>query len=135
MGSEAQFPVPFIDVSGVAFGKDGGEGSRDDHQERWKNLCGKVREALECHGCFVLFSDKIPKKLREDMFIAMESLFQLPEDTKAKYANPRPYRSYLNNSPSIPLHESFGLDVDEPGFEAALSFTDLMWPDGNPSFR
>ncbi|KAJ4707964.1 2-oxoglutarate-dependent dioxygenase [Melia azedarach] len=117
MGSEAQ--MLHFDFSG------------DD--ERWKEMSAKIRDALETHGCFLVFYDKIPVRLREDMFMAMNTLFDLPEETKNKYVSPRPYRSYLGNSPIVPLHESFGID-NEPEIDAAQAFTNLMWPDGNPCF-
>ncbi|KAJ0090505.1 hypothetical protein Patl1_12817 [Pistacia atlantica] len=123
MGSEAQI-IPSINLSGEALDLDG---------ERYKVLCTKVREALENHGCFIAFYDKISKGLREDMFMGMMSLFDLPEETKKKYVDPRPYRSYLGKSKIIPLHESFGLD-NEAGDKMAQEFTHLMWPEGNPSF-
>ncbi|XP_022754182.1 probable 2-oxoglutarate-dependent dioxygenase AOP1 [Durio zibethinus] len=101
--------------------------------ESRKLLCNKVREACETHGCFLLTYDKIPTSLREDMLVAMKALFDLPEETKSKYQNPKPYRSYQGKCPVVPLQESFGID-DTPRLEAAKKFTHLMWPQGNPAF-
>ncbi|KAJ6743637.1 2-OXOGLUTARATE-DEPENDENT DIOXYGENASE AOP1-RELATED [Salix viminalis] len=67
------------------------------------------------------------------MFGAMKALFDLPEETKNKHVNPKPYRSYLGNCPVVPFHESFGVD-DAPTLDASQAFTTLMWPEGNPSF-
>ncbi|XVE63551.1 hypothetical protein DITRI_Ditri07aG0029300 [Diplodiscus trichospermus] len=113
--------------------------SREDLDERergsesWKLLCSKVREACERHGCFLLMYHKIPTSLREDMLVAMKALFDLPEETKSKYQNPKPYRSYQGKCPVVPLHESFGID-DAIRLEGAQEFTQLMWPQGNPAF-
>lgn len=101
--------------------------------ESWKQLCSKVRKACEIHGCFLLKYDKIPSSLREDMVVAMKALFDLPEETKNKYQNPKPYRSYQGKCPVVPLHESFGID-DATRLEGAQQFTHLMWPHGNPAF-
>jgi hypothetical protein len=67
------------------------------------------------------------------MFGAMKALFDLPEETKNRHVNPKPYRSYLGKCPVIPFHESFGVD-DAPTLDASQAFTTLMWPEGNPSF-
>ncbi|KAL5783188.1 hypothetical protein ACOSP7_008217 [Xanthoceras sorbifolium] len=132
MGSEAT-QIPHLDLSGevLDFCHDHQGGGGDG--EKWKALCGKVREALENHGCFLLFYDKIPMTLREEMFTVMKDLFDLPHETKNKYVNPRPYRSYVGKNSILPLHESFGVD-NEPGQDSAQAFADLMWPEGHPTF-
>ncbi|KAL9440134.1 hypothetical protein AB3S75_018903 [Citrus x aurantiifolia] len=125
---EVQDEIPFLDFSGEVLD--------DFTDERWREMCGQVRDALETHGFFVMYHDKIPKSLREDMFKAMNALFDLPEETKSKYASSKPYRSYMGESPAVPLHQSFGID-NEPGIDVdttAQAFTNLMWPQGNPSF-
>ncbi|XVE71618.1 hypothetical protein DITRI_Ditri10aG0165600 [Diplodiscus trichospermus] len=119
--------IPVLDISGED------DDDRERGNENWKLLCSKVREACESHGCFLLIYDKIPTSLREDMVVAIKALFDLPEETKSKYRNPKPYRSYLGKCPVVPLHESFGID-DANRFEAAQEFTQLMWPQGNPAF-
>ncbi|EOY31391.1 Oxoglutarate/iron-dependent dioxygenase - like 10 [Theobroma cacao] len=118
--------IPVLDFSGEHLDRERGG-------ECWELLCGKVREACETHGCFLLMYDKIPTSLREDMLVAMKALFDLPEETKSKYQNPKPYRSYQGKCPVVPLHESFGID-DATRLEAAQEFTQLMWPQGNPAF-
>ncbi|XP_071723489.1 probable 2-oxoglutarate-dependent dioxygenase AOP1 [Rutidosis leptorrhynchoides] len=114
--------VPILDFSSISF--DDEEFSRENAD----SLCRKVREACESHGCFIILYDNISKELREDMFVAMKSLFDLPEETKNKHQSPKPYRSYLGKCPYVPLYESFGIDT------AAQDFTNLMWPQGNPKF-
>ncbi|KAF2304536.1 hypothetical protein GH714_033096 [Hevea brasiliensis] len=44
------------------------------------------------------------------MFMGIKALFDLPQETKTKYVNPKPYRSYSGKSPVVPFYESFGLD-------------------------
>ncbi|KAM7256235.1 hypothetical protein ACFE04_011976 [Oxalis oulophora] len=107
--------------------------SFNENKSSIAEMSRKVREACENHGCFIILYDKISKELREDMFVAIKSLFDLPEETKNKYRNPKPYRSYLGKCPIVPLHESFGID-DAPSLKAAQAFTTLMWPEGNTSF-
>ncbi|XWS70831.1 hypothetical protein CRYUN_Cryun03dG0082500 [Craigia yunnanensis] len=119
--------IPVLDFSGEDLD------DRERGSESWNMLCSKVREASETHGCFLLMYDKIPTSLREDMLVAMKALFDLPEETKSRYQNPKPYRSYQGKCPIIPLHESFGID-DATRLEAAQEFTQLMWPQGNPAF-
>ncbi|KAL4297110.1 hypothetical protein GQ457_12G024660 [Hibiscus cannabinus] len=110
----------------------------DDGTERgnesWKLLCSKVREACQIHGCFLLTYDRIPASLRQHMLAAMKALFDLPEETKTKHQNPKPYLSYQGKCPVVPLHESFGIDDVATRLEAAREFTHHMWPQGNPPF-
>ncbi|KAK0577034.1 hypothetical protein LWI29_026966 [Acer saccharum] len=87
IGSEAA-QIPYIDFSSEVLdhfdhhdrefgGGGGGGGGGGDGGEKWKALCGEVREALENHGCFILFYDKIPMTLRREMFNVMKDLFDL----------------------------------------------------------
>ncbi|KAK9274122.1 hypothetical protein L1049_018936 [Liquidambar formosana] len=119
MGEAVQ--IPFLDIS------------REEGSEGWKALCTKVREICEMHGCFLIKYDKVPKSLHEDMSMAMKTLFDLPEETKKKYKDPRPYNSYENNYPKAPLLECFGID-DATMLDSAQAFTNLLWPEGNPNF-
>ncbi|XP_027357030.1 probable 2-oxoglutarate-dependent dioxygenase AOP1 [Abrus precatorius] len=123
MESESEMLIPCFD-----FRKALEEGS-----EEWKTMSKNVREACENHGCFLFMFDEIPKGLREQMFMGMRALFDLPEETKKKHTSPKPYRSYNGKNPIIPLCESFGID-DAPLPAMAEAFTNLMWPQGNPSF-
>lgn len=118
--------IPLLDFSMEPLGLEVGS-------ESWRELCTKVREACETHGCFLLTYEKIPENLREDMFMGIKSLFDLPQETKTKYVNPKPYRSYAGKNQLVPFYESLGLD--EPQKLAAVeAFTHLMWPEGNTSF-
>ncbi|XP_042484284.1 2-oxoglutarate-dependent dioxygenase AOP2-like [Macadamia integrifolia] len=102
--------------------------------EEWKELCRKVREAGEEYGCFMVSGhDGVPAELREEMFMAMKDLFDLPVETKMKNTSPQPYRGYVGNIDVIPLYESLGVE-DAPCLDSAETFTERMWPHGNPAF-
>ncbi|KAI7987101.1 hypothetical protein LOK49_LG13G02477 [Camellia lanceoleosa] len=66
------------------------------------------------------------------MFMGLESLFDLPQEIKDKYADPNQSDKYLSSSFN-PLHESFRIDC-APRLEEARAFTNIMWPHENPSF-
>jgi len=106
----------------------------EEGSEEWKEMSKKVREACENHGCFLLICDEIiPNTVCEEMFHSMKALFDLPEETKQQYVIPKPYRGYNGKNSLIPFCESFGID-DIPLSDKAETFTNLMWPQGNPSF-
>ncbi|CAJ1972130.1 unnamed protein product [Sphenostylis stenocarpa] len=122
MGCESLM-IPCLKLSGLE------EGS-----EEWREMSKKVRDGCESHGCFVMvYDNKVPKGLREDMFACIKELFDLPEETKRKETSKKPYRGYNCGCPVIPLSQSFGID-DAPLPQTALAFTNLMWPQGNPHF-
>ncbi|OIV97751.1 hypothetical protein TanjilG_12508 [Lupinus angustifolius] len=122
MGSDA----PYFDLRRDGFGIK--EGS-----EEWRDMCLKVREASETHGYFLLMCDEVSNDLREEMFNQINTLFDLPLQTKMKYKKPKLFRSYNRRSPITPFYEGFGIDDAHLDVEAE-SFTNLMWPEGNPKF-
>ncbi|CAL5205059.1 unnamed protein product [Lathyrus oleraceus] len=106
----------------------------EEGSEGWKEMSKKVREAFESHGAFLLRCDEIPNDLQKKMFTYMKSLFELPEETKLKFTGSRLARGYLGKSPSIPHSQSFGVeDAFKPN--TTQNFTNLMWPEGNPTFN
>ncbi|KAE9609216.1 hypothetical protein Lal_00020554 [Lupinus albus] len=118
---ESEIMIPCID-----FGRGIEEGG-----EAWKEMSHKVREACENHGCFfIIMSDDVASGLRDQMFMLMKTLFNLPEEIKQKHSSSKPYRSYNGKSPITPFFESFGID-DAPFSDIAQAFTNLMWPQGN----
>ncbi|OUZ99650.1 Oxoglutarate/iron-dependent dioxygenase [Macleaya cordata] len=118
--------IPCLDFSRDP--KDLEEGS-----EGWKNLCKEVREACEEYGCFQVVYNKVPVELHEEMFKVMKDLFDLPDETKEKNFSSKPYFGYIGKSDEVPLFESLGIH-NAPELDQAQAFTDLMWPDGNPTF-
>lgn len=117
--------IPILDFSVKAV---------SDNETR-RELCKQVREACESHGCFLLTYDyeTVSSKLCQDLFIAIKTLFDLPQETKTKHVHPKPYRSYSGKNPMIPFYESFGLD-DAHNLDQVQAFTNLMWPHGYPNF-
>ena len=118
--------IPFLEFPGDDL-------DLEQKSEEWKELRSKVREACETYGCFGLVCDTIPSKLREEMFMEMKTLFDLPEETKKKHSCVKPYSSYQGNCPNVPLLESFGVDGAARPLPAQ-AFTNLLWPEGNPAF-
>ncbi|KAK7320713.1 hypothetical protein VNO77_30437 [Canavalia gladiata] len=124
--SESDEMIPCVEISREKLGLE--EGS-----EEWKKMSKRVKEACENHGCFFLIYDEIPKVQCEDMYMALKALFDLPQETKKKHTSPKPYRGYNSDCPIIPLCQSFGID-NAPLSNTVEAFTDLMWPQGNPTF-
>lgn len=102
--------------------------------EGWHLLSQRVREACETYGCFEVVYAKISAHQRAEMFSAIESLFDLPLETKRKTFSTNPYVGYAIDVPHIPLYESFGIE-DASSVDSIKHFTDLMWPTGNDHFR
>nr|XP_043625168.1 probable 2-oxoglutarate-dependent dioxygenase AOP1 [Erigeron canadensis] len=100
----------------------------------WSSTCDAIRAALENHGCFIALYDGISSTVEESVFQAAEELFNLPTETKIKNIVEKPYHGYVGQIPFVPLHEGLGIDYATE-LEGVQSFTDIMWPDGNPSFR
>ncbi|KAJ6963385.1 hypothetical protein NC652_001876 [Populus alba x Populus x berolinensis] len=64
----------------------------------------------------------------------MKELFDLPLQTKRQHVSDIPFNSYHGKSPSPLQYESFGIE-DPSIFENCNSFTNVLWPHGNPDFR
>ncbi|CAM8961575.1 unnamed protein product [Rhodiola kirilowii] len=112
MGAEAQIPVFDYSLENMKLGP-------------------KVREACEVHGCFLLHcNDSEMRKLADEIFQGMKSLFDLPDDIKRrKYTSSMPFNSYMGKD----LYEVFGID-DAHLVESSQAFTRVFWPQGNPEF-
>lgn len=100
----------------------------------WSSACNDIRRGLEYHGCFVALYDKISPELDESIFKAAHDLFALPLELKVQNINEKPYHGYVGQIPFVPLHEGLGIDYSTTP-EGVESFTNLMWPKGNKSFR
>lgn len=99
----------------------------------WSSTCNDIKIALENHGCFVALYDGVSSKLEESVFRAADELFDLPTETKIKNIVEKPYHGYVGQIPFVSLFESLGIDYATE-LEGVQSFTDIMWPNGNPSF-
>ncbi|KAL8557626.1 hypothetical protein ACS0TY_004905 [Phlomoides rotata] len=99
----------------------------------WESVKTRVLEALQEYGCFEAKFDEIPLHLRKSVFDVMQQLFDLPLHTKTRNTYDTPYHGYNGHSSSVPLYESLGIeDSSSPGKIDA--FTNLMLPQGNPTF-
>ncbi|XP_058782200.1 deoxypodophyllotoxin synthase-like [Vicia villosa] len=105
----------------------------EERGQGWKEMSKKVREAFESHGMFLLRCDEIPKELQNEMFAGIKSLFDLPEETKTMFTGKRVYRGYSSKSAALPNSQTFGMD-DTFDPNETRSFTELIWPEGNPNF-
>ncbi|GMY34125.1 putative 2-oxoglutarate-dependent dioxygenase AOP1.2 [Fagus crenata] len=124
MGYELQPKLPVLDFSSENL-KPG--------TSPWLSKNKEVRQALEDYGCFVVLYDKVPSDLRNDVFGALEELFDLPTEIKLKNKYEKPLNGYVGQIPKLPLHESMGID-NATSLEGTQTFTNLMWPSGNDRF-
>ncbi|XP_059636056.1 probable 2-oxoglutarate-dependent dioxygenase AOP1 [Cornus florida] len=99
----------------------------------WIAKCNDVRQALEDYGCFEAVYDKVSLDLDNNIFSALEELFDLPTETEAKNTSEIPYFGYIGNEPLVPLYESMGID-NAATLEETQSFTNIMWSAGNDFF-
>ncbi|KAI3996194.1 hypothetical protein MKX01_022688 [Papaver californicum] len=118
--------------------------SRDDKlnpgTDYWLSIRTKVCHALQEYGCFeAVYGNKVSLELHNEMFQAIEELFDLPlgqlqqcENQDSKYFTQTLLR-YVAEASVRPLLEGMGID-DAPILEQVSSFTNLMWPEGNRSF-
>ncbi|CAI0414865.1 unnamed protein product [Linum tenue] len=115
-GDEKPYEIPFFD-----FGAAGEEEiTTADGGARWRDLCDKVRQACETHGCFCFTTEKVPAKLREGMAEGLRHLFDLPVETKERHVSPKPYRSYLGKNDAVPYLERSRLLLPSCGPKATL---------------
>ncbi|KAH6756629.1 2-oxoglutarate and oxygenase superfamily protein [Perilla frutescens var. hirtella] len=104
------------------------------HQtETWESAKTQVRQALEEFGCFEATFDQIPLHLRKSVIQETKQIFDLPLQIKLRNRSNKPYHGYVGQYAMVPLYESLGVDdALSPG--KLDTFTNLMWPQGNPSF-
>lgn len=122
MGSET-IKLPIIDFS-----------SLKQQTESWESTKTLVRQALEEFGCFEATFDDVPLDLRKSAIDGIKQLFDLPLQVKLRNRSNKPYHGYVGQYPMVPLYESLGIeDSLSPG--KLDTFTNGMWPQGNPSFR
>ncbi|KAK3439294.1 hypothetical protein EUGRSUZ_C04147 [Eucalyptus grandis] len=102
----------------------------------WDLVRGDVVTALEEYGCFEAVCDQlVDGELHTSLFGAVKELFDLPEETKRGFTDPkRPYWGYVASLPFAPGYQVMGIEgaLDSPAIQ---NFTGLMWPDGNAKFR
>uniref|UniRef100_A0A7N0RBQ8 Fe2OG dioxygenase domain-containing protein n=1 Tax=Kalanchoe fedtschenkoi TaxID=63787 RepID=A0A7N0RBQ8_KALFE len=123
MGSESPLKLPQIDFS---------KADLQPGTASWDCVRVQVMEALGKYGCFEAFYD-IPLQLRKAIFDSLEQLFDLPLQTKMRNSSKKPYHGYVGQYPQVPLFESMGIDGANI-MEKTKSLTEVLWPEGNPSF-
>ncbi|KAM3308125.1 putative 2-oxoglutarate-dependent dioxygenase AOP1 [Capsicum chacoense] len=99
----------------------------------WNQVKGQVHKALVEYGCFEASFDKIPIHLRNSIFESLQELFDLPLQTKLRNISKKPFHGYVGQYPAVPLYESMGID-DANIPDKVEKFTQILWPQGNPSF-
>ncbi|CAI9089984.1 OLC1v1024644C1 [Oldenlandia corymbosa var. corymbosa] len=97
----------------------------------WVAACEKVKAAMEEYGCFVAIHDLFTSEDSASVFKALKDVFGLPVEAKKKNVFDNPMYGYRTG----PLTEMLGVfDAAPHDVEEIQSFTNLMWPSGNPSF-
>ncbi|KAJ9557994.1 hypothetical protein OSB04_012608 [Centaurea solstitialis] len=96
-------------------------------------VCSEVRHALEEYGCFFVVCDGITEDLNRAVFDGIETLFDLPMETKIKNTSDKAYHGYIGQLPFLPLLESMGIEHAASAL-GVHSFTNIMWPSGNDIF-
>ncbi|XP_059637356.1 probable 2-oxoglutarate-dependent dioxygenase AOP1 [Cornus florida] len=120
MGSEALLPV-------IVFSDKLKSGTLE-----WESVRARVQQALQEYGSFEACFNKVPFELRKSMFGAIQEIFELPLQTKSGIPAKTPFGGYIGKSPTAPWREIMAIeDVLIP--EKLTSFTNLLWPQGNPS--
>lgn len=125
MGSENPPRLPIIDFS---------KPDLKPGTPEWDSVKSQVRQALEEYGCFEALFNKVPLELRKAIFGALEELFDLSLQTKLRNRSKKPFHGYVGQYPQVPLYESMGID-DANIVEKVESMTNILWPEGNQSFR
>ncbi|XP_027353330.1 probable 2-oxoglutarate-dependent dioxygenase AOP1 [Abrus precatorius] len=124
MGSETQSQLHIVDFT---------DESMKPGSETWLSACHVLKTALEDNGCFVARYDKVGKELCDSVVFAMENLFGLPVETKAKKTSDKLFHGYLGQVSWLPLYESLGID-NPLSMEGCQNFANIMWPEGNDHF-
>ncbi|XP_055831365.1 probable 2-oxoglutarate-dependent dioxygenase AOP1 [Solanum dulcamara] len=99
----------------------------------WNQVKSQVHKALVEYGCFEASFDKIPIHLRKSIFESLQELFDLPLQTKLRNISKKPFHGYVGQYAQVPLYESMGID-DANIPHKAEKFTQILWPQGNPTF-
>ncbi|KAJ8560079.1 hypothetical protein K7X08_004137 [Anisodus acutangulus] len=99
----------------------------------WNQVKSQVHKAIVEYGCFQASFDKIPIHLRKSIFESLQEIFDLPLPTKIRNISKKPYHGYVGQYPQVPLYESMGID-DANIPNKAEKFTQILWPEGNPTF-
>ncbi|XWS16401.1 hypothetical protein CRYUN_Cryun34aG0084000 [Craigia yunnanensis] len=124
MSSESPLKLPVIDFT---------KPDLNPGTIEWDLVKGQVKQALQEHGCFEALFHKIPLELRQEIFGAIEELFDLPLQIKTRNVSKVPFHGYIGQYPQVPLFESMGIG-DPHILKNVEALTTTCWPQGNTSF-
>ncbi|PON57128.1 Oxoglutarate/iron-dependent dioxygenase [Trema orientale] len=131
MGSGKEYKIPVINFS---------EENLKPGSDSWILTSKQVRYALEEYGCFEVTYHRFTLQLHNSIFGATKDFFDLPKEIKMRKTSDRPGAlGYVEANPTAPfckstVCETIGID-DPTTIEGAGHFTNIMWPQGNDSFR
>ncbi|URE06948.1 oxidoreductase, 2OG-FeII oxygenase domain containing protein [Musa troglodytarum] len=112
-----------LDFSGLSLEKAG--------TPEWERVRAEVVASEQ--NWFEVVYDGVAPELRVALFgRTMKELFALPVDVKMRNTSNKPYQGYIGQFPDLD-YETLSV-VDVHLVEGTRSFTELMWPEGNPSF-
>ncbi|XP_071713514.1 probable 2-oxoglutarate-dependent dioxygenase AOP1 [Rutidosis leptorrhynchoides] len=101
--------------------------------ESWMTASHKVRRALEEYDFFMAIYEGVSAKLMKEVVDAMETVFELPKETKLKNTCDNPDHGYIGLSDIRPNYESLGFK-DATNLDNVQHFENLMWPSGNNKY-
>ncbi|KAL3631839.1 hypothetical protein CASFOL_024823 [Castilleja foliolosa] len=99
----------------------------------WELVKTQTLKALQEYGCFEAVFDEIPLNLRKSTIDGLKPLFNLPLENKLRNKSNMPYHGYVGQYAMVPLYESLGI-ADALSHGQIDTFTNLLWPQGNPVF-
>ncbi|XVF74658.1 hypothetical protein PTKIN_Ptkin13bG0128900 [Pterospermum kingtungense] len=123
MRSETSAKLPVIDFSKQYLIRPG--------TPEWDSVKVQVRQALQEYGCFEASFDKV-LEVRKALFGATQEVFDLPLQTKQRYAFERLLTGYY--APTGSQVESMFISeaINVENIEQRM--TNILWPQGNTSF-
>ncbi|KAJ8756020.1 hypothetical protein K2173_024566 [Erythroxylum novogranatense] len=99
----------------------------------WDAIKSQVLKAGEDYGCFIALLDRLGPEVRKGITNELKHLFDLPTETKMLNLHRLPLSGYVGQLPIVPSYESLGIG-DPSSLENIKSFSDMLRPEGRPSF-
>ncbi|XP_077225618.1 putative 2-oxoglutarate-dependent dioxygenase AOP1 [Tasmannia lanceolata] len=128
MPSETIPKLPTIDFSGEEL---------EAGTKSWERLRGQVLSATQQFGCFEVVFPMVSTVDRKKLFSLVKDLFalRLEATVKSESTPDQPFPQYMGKGkyPTAPLIQNVRIK-DADVRESFEKFTNIMWPEGNPSF-